>query len=501
MASKTQDRKSKTWRVQFVAGDGSRKTVRLGRANKTTAEQVRQHIEQLADCQRYGITSLPPKLQRWVADLDDTTHDRLVRVGLAAERQASSLADFLDAQITLRAPNWAPATIKKYQETRHLLVAFFGADHDIRRITTHDIVRWEQWLAAPKPSGKGRAIRSTVPKHLCRAKWFFGAAVKSQMIERQPVEGFKTTDDANPDKFHFVDEATAARVLAACPDDQWRLIFVLGRYLGLRMPSELHALRWSDIDWKKGVIHIDSPKSGLRVAPLFKQLVPYLQSVARDQHGEYVITHRRGKARSLRLDFARILRHAGIDPWPRIFHNLRATRQTELTRTVPAHVVAAWMGNSAQTAAKHYLHAIDDDFTAHSYRQPADSSGQKETREAAQKAAHSTKTAQKAAQTCCETGEHTGTLKAEYSGQNGTNSPSQPMSTKCLVLRGLGDGSNSPGKLADFGLGGAECGAVDGGGVDLDRIVVSLRRILTPAQLVRLVELLDQRELGDSSAA
>jgi integrase len=53
----------------------------------------------------------------------------------------------------------------------------------------------------------------------------------------------------------------ADRVLQVCVDNQWRLIFVLCRYGGLRCPSEVLELRWDDIDWERGRMTVRSPKT------------------------------------------------------------------------------------------------------------------------------------------------------------------------------------------------------------------------------------------------
>jgi hypothetical protein len=58
----------------------------------------------------------------------------------------------------------------------------------------------------------------------------------------------------------------------------------------------------------------------------------------------------------------RIIKRAGLKPWPKVFQNLRSTRETELQVTHPTHVVCAWIGNSPQVAHKHYLQVTDDDF-------------------------------------------------------------------------------------------------------------------------------------------
>jgi hypothetical protein len=45
-----------------------------------------------------------------------------------------------------------------------------------------------------------------------------------------------------------------------------------------------------------------------------------------------------------------------------LFHNLRATRETELAADYPIHVVSRWLGHTAMVAAKHYLQVTDADF-------------------------------------------------------------------------------------------------------------------------------------------
>jgi hypothetical protein len=56
------------------------------------------------------------------------------------------------------------------------------------------------------------------------------------------------------------------------------------------------------------------------------------------------------------------MKRAGVKPWPKLFQNLRSTRETELARDYPMHVVCDWIGNSQAIAAKHYLQVTEDDF-------------------------------------------------------------------------------------------------------------------------------------------
>src|SRR5947207_1737365 len=65
---------------------------------------------------------------------------------------------------------------------------------------------------------------------------------------------------------------------------------------------------------------------------------------------------------NLRTQFLKIIRRAGLQPWPRLFHNLRASRETDLMKSFPIHVVCAWIGNTPEIALGHYLQTLDADF-------------------------------------------------------------------------------------------------------------------------------------------
>ncbi len=76
----------------------------------------------------------------------------------------------------------------------------------------------------------------------------------------------------------------------------------------------------------------------------------------------HVITKHRIASANLRTTLERICKRAGVQLWDRAFQNMRATRETELTREHPLHVVVQWLGNGAPIAARHYLQVTDADF-------------------------------------------------------------------------------------------------------------------------------------------
>lgn len=104
--------------------------------------------------------------------------------------------------------------------------------------------------------------------------------------------------------------------------------------------------------------------------PFFRELQPILiEAFERAESGsEYVITHYRCPTTNLRTQFLKILARAGVSPWPKLFHNLRSSRQTELCDTHPAHVVSAWLGNSVVIAQNHYLQVLPAISRAPSYQ-------------------------------------------------------------------------------------------------------------------------------------
>lgn len=133
------------------------------------------------------------------------------------------------------------------------------------------------------------------------------------------------------------------------------------RFGGLRCPSEHLALRWGDIGWKKGLHH---EGGDCRIVPLFPELRPHLNAVwdRPKSTGEFVITRYRDVKQNLRTQFTKIIERAGLNPWPRLFQNLRASRQTELCDVFPEHVVCAWLGNTDKVAREHYLHARETHY-------------------------------------------------------------------------------------------------------------------------------------------
>ena len=77
---------------------------------------------------------------------------------------------------------------------------------------------------------------------------------------------------------------------------------------------------------------------------------------------KWVIHCSRSSRVNLRTQLLRILEKAKVKPWPKLFQNLRSSRETERVKQFPVHVVCAWLGNTPKIAMKHYLQVTKEDY-------------------------------------------------------------------------------------------------------------------------------------------
>lgn len=368
MASIVKRSGSNSRSIQFYESDGSCKLIRLGKVPQRAAEVVKIKVEALIAAKLTG-GSLDDETSRWLRDRDDVIYEKLVRVGLVPPRtlpaEQLTLAQFIDQFIeTRKKGSNAKGTITNLGQTRRLLIEFFGISQVLRTITPRKCDEWRIFLES-----KGHAT-ATISRHVKRAREFLRAALRDKLITENPMADVKTGSQVNKNREYYITRAEIERIIAACPDAEWRLIVALGRYGGLRTPSETFALEWKKIDWEARKMRVKSPKTAChegkewRDVPIFPELRPHLEAVRKEADPEavYVINRHRVGSRNLRTPLEKIMKRAGVASWPRLFQNMRSSRETELAQKYPLHVVTAWIGNSALVATQHYLQVTEEDF-------------------------------------------------------------------------------------------------------------------------------------------
>ena len=128
-------------------------------------------------------------------------------------------------------------------------------------------------------------------------------------------------------------------------------------------------LRWCDVHWDQDRFTVHSPKTehheggATRLVPIFPELRPYLQEAweQAEEGAEFVVSSPRYDNLGTNAD--KIVRNAGLEPWPKLFQNCRATRATELVAVGwPEYKVCKWLGHTEVIARRHYWQVTDDDF-------------------------------------------------------------------------------------------------------------------------------------------
>jgi len=349
-------------RVDFsLTPCGPRKTVRLGRVSAKAADMFSTRLESII-ADRLLHRPHDVETATWLGQLDEKLLGRLRAVGLAdgVGLASTTLAAFLERCWATLAVK--PATATFYGHTRRNLLDYFGGTRELRSIGAADADAWRAWLTEHE-----RLSPATVARRVIAARTLWRRAIRWQLANANPFAGVRGGTQTNESRKRFVPWADVQRVLDICPDPELRAVILLGRIGGLRIPSEALALRWGDVDFEAGIIRVPCPKlehvegCGYRSVPLFPELrTPLLDLFAEAEPGtEHVITRLRGGCQNWRTQFERLIVRAGLKPWPKPFHALRASRETELLRTYDLNTVVKWIGNSPTIAARHYCTSVD----------------------------------------------------------------------------------------------------------------------------------------------
>lgn len=169
----------------------------------------------------------------------------------------------------------------------------------------------------------------------------------------------------------MISERDVLKMIDAAPSAEWCCFLAMSFYGGLRTPSEHKALTWSRIRLGDGagMMTVISPKTerqgkASREVPIFTELRPYLEDLLEVQ-GYPVATDpvfpglgQKSDA-NLRKQAYAIRDKAGVDPIPKMYQNMRSTRQTTLEAKFPRGTDCQWMGNTEAVAEQHYVQEME----------------------------------------------------------------------------------------------------------------------------------------------
>ena len=370
MASISTSKKTGLRSLQFTDPSGTRRTIGLGKMPLKAARSFQSNVEALVSAKIAGV-SPDPQIVKWGTDRPDDMADKLAKCGLIPPRQTVTLAEALKTVIEGR-KDVKPATKTVWRQGERSLVDYFGADRPIVEVTRADAEDFKQHLI-------GSGLKNgTIRKRLQTASMVFNTMVSREVITKNPFSGISVPATIDQSRNVFVSREHVLRAMEEAPDAEWRLIIALSRFAGLRCPSETLSLKWENILWDRGEIIVVSPKTehhaegDQRTIPLFADLEEPLRDVFEQAEpgSVYVIEKHRSQAESpggwrnsnFRSAFHKMIRRAGLKPWPKPFHAMRASFETELVEKVSIQTAATILGHSPTIAVRHYLRARPEEF-------------------------------------------------------------------------------------------------------------------------------------------
>jgi integrase len=363
MASVVNDPRGRR-RIQFVAPEGGRKAIRLGKCDGKTAEAVARRVEALLAA-KISDQPVPRDTAVWLTSIGPKLRDRLAAVGLIEPLQRLTADEFLtDWLASKKAAGHKPTSMRAWGQTADGLVKQLG-DRPLTGLTHAD---GEAFRAAMQ----ARGLRATtIHKRLGHARQMLEDAVRLGHVGANPWKYVRQRAGDPSERRAYVSVEDAERVIEHCPSLLWRLLVALARFGGLRVPSEALSLAWGDVDWERGRLSVPSPKTEHlgkphRVIPLFPLLRPHVEAAFEQApDGTVYVFPDEWRARgggadgwagaNLRTTFAKIVRRAGVEPWPRLWHSLRASCESDLAQSFPLATVTKWLGNTPSVALRHYI--------------------------------------------------------------------------------------------------------------------------------------------------
>lgn len=341
------------WYLQIVLPTQRRVKIYLGKITAKHAHNLARKIDELANLVRLGEPPTPD-LAAWLVALDAGIVERLGECGLtrtwAKPKTAPRLVDWWQQYVDGRT-DFAASTIKGWK-TAYLHVEARFPTQTLDEITALDAKTWARDL--------GQAVAPThAAKILGRVSQVYAAAIDARVITENPFHGIKTSREIDQTRKLYVANQTSLMVLDKFATLEGRALFAMARWCGLRVPHEPLALTWRNVDWELARIQIPADtKTGGRIVPMFPEVETELVALfaAAGTGSVHVFTRARSSAATeWRRWLLSAIAAAHLEPWPHLWHNLRASCRTDLEERFPTHVCDAWLGHSARVAKDHYL--------------------------------------------------------------------------------------------------------------------------------------------------
>lgn len=299
------------------------------------------------------------------AILADARRGTLVGAERSGATFADAAAEFLRYKGDVRKID--PSTLGDYRGViEGYLNPEFG-DRPLESITPDLIDAYKERLIA-----EGRLSSRVIVRHLTVLHGIFKRAARVWGLARNPASAdlVDRPSVVYTGEFDTLDRDELERLTAAAEDAQDSTIYRVAAFTGLRQ-GELLGLRWRDVDFVGGLLHVRANYTGgrekapkgrkVRSVPTTPDVVDALGRLKERERftedGDLVFCNQVGDHLNharVRRRFYRALERAGLR---RIrFHDLRHHFGTNAITALDAYAVQSYMGHAHYSTTQRYLH-------------------------------------------------------------------------------------------------------------------------------------------------
>ena len=284
---------------------------------------------------------------------------KVIEVPLEPAPPTSGKKIFLDelSQMYINAKKAEGKSIRRLKELavileRHIIPAF--AQRPVEQIRFDEIISLV---------GKVYAKRSPVTRgrYLAYLKTVFQFGVDNELIEKNPLRRWKKPKERPRDTRLTVTDLNKIKA-AAEPHLAWAIEVAWN--LGVRTgPSELLALKWSDVDWENQTVTVYATKTKTRrIIPISDEFLARLREVKEAAQSPSIVEYQGRPVKQISRAMRTACRRAGIT-YPVVLYDVRHLFATTLLREGgDLSAVSNLMGHSSiQMTANNYYHLLGDE--------------------------------------------------------------------------------------------------------------------------------------------
>lgn len=268
-----------------------------------------------------------------------------------------------------------PSTVDDYRNSvRRYLIPEFGAATPLWTISTRQIDAFRERMLAD-----GQLSRRSIQKILVLLHGVLKRAKRKGWIPSNPAEDAERVAVRRTGDFNVLTADEVHAIARADGSPLYGTVYVTAAFTGLRM-GELRALRWSDVDFAKRLVHVrrsfaagsfGAPKSQrVRSVPMTDQVARALDALSRRApltQSERLVFSPGGNIPfhhdTVRKRFYAALNKAGLGHLrtktnPIVFHDLRHTFGTLAVQIFALSDVRAMMGHADISTTMIYVHHV-----------------------------------------------------------------------------------------------------------------------------------------------